>query len=322
VYQNIGMKCYREVALMACVRYNIHQCEQIADRVEGAELLQDAELNGDPGSDEEESGSGEEMEVGTDGDDEEAVSGSEDGDGDGDDDDSEPGSDEDMEGGTGSEDLQDVDSDGDADVHDEEESEEEEALPRATKRARRVAATKPHLPPQPDSMAYLKKQLAAAKAARAAADGEGDLADDPAVPLEWGRMMTQDDFDRIRELKHRAMVNAAMSKHGLKSASKRAKALEAAEEEADETMALQERLGVVHQERVDPSSLIGKHKYRKDKEERLASVMEGREGREFGSKAKLGKKKSGGLSNREKDRRKNLPAGAHTMQVRRRKLKA
>jgi protein SDA1 len=64
--------------------------------------------------------------------------------------------------------------------------------------------------------------------------------------------------------------------------------------------------------------LLGKKRGRADKEERLASVMEGREGREFGAKSRIKKAKTGGLSNREKQKRKNLPMGAVGGQVRKR----
>lgn len=63
---------------------------------------------------------------------------------------------------------------------------------------------------------------------------------------------------------------------------------------------------------MDPSALVGKHKARKDKAERMASVLEGREGREFGAAASRKKKKSGGLSNKQKAKRKNLPDAARS----------
>ena len=44
----------------------------------------------------------------------------------------------------------------------------------------------------------------------------------------------------------------------------------------------------------------------------------GRVGREFGSKASLKKAKTGGMSNREKERRKRLPIAARGSQVRKR----
>ena len=61
------------------------------------------------------------------------------------------------------------------------------------------------------------------------------------VPLEHGRILSGEDFARMRELRHKAMVAAAMRKHGLKSASKRGRLLAAAEEEAEEALAAQAR---------------------------------------------------------------------------------
>lgn len=169
-------------------------------------------------------------------------------------------------------------------------------------------------------MAGLKKQLAAAKAGQQAPQAEepGGGAGEGGVPAEWGRILGEEDFERIRQLKHRRLVEQAMQKHGLKSASKREKARLAAEEEADEMMELKERLGVMSEHRVNPDDLRGSHKYRKDKEERMAAVLAGREGREFGAKSSLKKNKTGGLSNREKDRRKRLPLAARTVQAKRR----
>ena len=59
------------------------------------------------------------------------------------------------------------------------------------------------------------------------------------LPLEHGRILSGEDFARMRELRHKAMVAAAMRKHGLKSASKRGRLLAAAEEEAEEALAAQ-----------------------------------------------------------------------------------
>lgn len=67
----------------------------------------------------------------------------------------------------------------------------------------------------------------------------------------------------------------------------------------------------------------GRHKKRKDKAERLASVMEGREGREaFGARSKLKKKKTGGMSERQKQRQKAMPIAARVQQLKNRSTKA
>lgn len=75
---------------------------------------------------------------------------------------------------------------------------------------------------------------------------------------------------------------------------------------------------MVHEQRMDPTNLLGKRRGRRDKEERMASVLEGREGREFGAKSRIKKDKTGGLSNKEKQKRKNLPMAAVSGQVRKR----
>ena len=60
-------------------------------------------------------------------------------------------------------------------------------------------------------------------------------------PLEYGRILTQEDFARIHDLRRRKMVEGVMRKHGLKSAAKRERLLAEAEDEADEAMAEQAR---------------------------------------------------------------------------------
>lgn len=190
------------------------------------------------------------------------------------------------------------------------------------------------------------------------------------------------DFDRIKRLKQKALVEAALAKAGVTSAASKAKkqrALESAEEEAAELLALQERLTTIGESKVNAADLTGecrrgaqggrqgawgvrrcgrargeggwesrggrvvvvaavlgischfptrpppagKHKARKDKEARLASVLEGREGREkFGARSSLKKKKTAGLSEREKQRRKAMPMAARVQQIRRRNAAA
>ena len=67
----------------------------------------------------------------------------------------------------------------------------------------------------------------------------------------------------------------------------------------------------------------GRHKYRQDKEERLASIMSGREDREqFGAASGRKKKKTGGLSEREKQRKKSMPIAARLSQLKRRSTTA
>ena len=70
-------------------------------------------------------------------------------------------------------------------------------------------------------------------------------------------------------------MDAAKRKHGLKSATKKTALLAAAEEEADETLDFLDSRAQLGEERVRGADLSVKLKYRQDKEERLASVLEG-----------------------------------------------
>jgi hypothetical protein len=66
-----------------------------------------------------------------------------------------------------------------------------------------------------------------------------------------------------------------MRKHGLKSASKRARALAAAEEEADETLEFLDSRTSLGERHVRGGDLAVHLKQRADKEARLAKVLEG-----------------------------------------------
>lgn len=81
------------------------------------------------------------------------------------------------------------------DEHDEEEEEEDQGGGRKKRKD-----AKPKLQPAADSLQTLKKQLAAAKGT----GGDGEGKDGQAgVPIEWGRVLTAEDFERIKQLRHR-----------------------------------------------------------------------------------------------------------------------
>ncbi|GLC55364.1 hypothetical protein PLESTB_000976900 [Pleodorina starrii] len=227
---------------------------------------------------------------------------------------------------------------------DEDEEEEEDGGGGGGRRVSKKGKTAPQKPAaDPNSLSSLKRRLAEAQAAKkrrraseepAAGDsgeaggegeGEGEGAP-PALPIEAERFLTQEDFERIKRLKQKALVEAALAKHGIASAAskaKKAKMLEAAEEEAAEAMAMRERLAAIGEAKVQATDLVGRHKARKDKAARLASVLEGREGREkFGARSSLKKKKTAGLSEREKQRKKVMPMAARVAQIRRRNAAA
>jgi len=186
---------------------------------------------------------------------------------------------------------------------------------------------------QPDSISTLKRKLAEAKEkrrrkaqqeqeeaekAKRAAAGEVQPSN-PAEHMEAERILTQEDFERIRRLKHKRLIDSVMTKHGLKSASKakRQRMLEAAQEEAEAMEELRSRmLTGVNEHKVDPAQLEARKKREHDKEARLATVLAGREGRgKFGASTGMKKSKTGGLSERQKQRKKAMPMAARQRQL-------
>ena len=170
---------------------------------------------------------------------------------------------------------------------------------------------RPRAEADPESLATLRKKVAASTA-----PPREPLPS--TLPIEAGRILDDADFARIRELQRAARVTAAMAKHGLKSASKRARAEAAAEDAADEAMAAAAARVVAPETAVDPDSLAARARGRQDKEARMATVLAGREGRLFGAAAARRKKKTGGRSNAEKARAKALPLAARNAQARKR----
>ena len=267
----------------------------IADRVPGADLLEAAVAAGKGGGSDDEGGedgigweSLDEAEAASDG--EDAPSGgserSEEEEEDEEDDDAER-----EEAGDGDSDG-DGDGDGDAPA----------PAPPPAKKAR---------PAEPGSLSSLRRAVAAAAAPPTP----------PAPPIEQGRILEDADFARIRALQHKARVAAAMARHGLAphSASKRARLELAAEDEAEEAAAAAAARAGAGERPLDPASLEARRRGRQDKEARLARVMEGREGREFGAAAARHKRKTGGLSNKQLAKRKAMPLAAASSAAARRR---
>ncbi|CAD7698476.1 unnamed protein product [Ostreobium quekettii] len=213
-------------------------------------------------------------------------------------------------------------------------------------KASKLSGQKRQREAEPDSLANLRRKLAAATAAR---HGEGNTTGNRAMqhgqpgghgeeasvvdngnsadvqkgmPIEMQRILDDSDFERMQELRHRQLVKAIMSKHGLVPVHRKKKLLEAAEEVVDQALALEAMRNSITEQRVAPDELVGKVKGKLAKEELLRSAAKGKEGREgFEAASKRKKKKSGGTSNREKQKRKNLPAAARLNQARRRRRK-
>ena len=279
---------------------------KFAEGVAGAELLAEDERRralGLPGLDE----SSDDEDLGESSDEEgDAASGGGDSDADG----WESASDE--EGVEGAEDdggdWHDVDEDssdesGDSDTDGEDEDDEDQE-PEAT-----PAAAKSRPSADPQSLRSLKKAAAAKAKAKAAAkaqaaaaaggsggdmdagaqDGEGDMA----VRPDMDRILTQEDFARIKALRERVRMNSALDKVGLRA--------------ADPDAGMQ-----TVPKRVREEALLADTRRAHDKAARLATVLAGREGREFQSKAAIANKKTGGLTNAQQRKRKQsaMPAAA------------
>ena len=138
-------------------------------------------------------------------------------------------------------------------------------------------------------------------------DSEEDL-------VEHTRVLEPEDFRRIRALREAGKLDAAMDRVGAK------KAKDTAAEEMRRMLRLADRSNVADR-RVNPDALmaVGLRKAH-DKETRVASVMAGREDRgEFGASQARKNKKSGGTSNVEKKKRKNMPLAARVQAAGRRR---
>merc|ERR1712176_65566 len=128
---------------------------------------------------------------------------------------------------------------------------------------------------------------------------------------DWGPgILQQEDFERLKRLKQRALAKKVMEKYGL---SKDNVALSYNLEEAEKLL---DNTQMVSDRKVDAETLEYTKQYRKTKEERLKSVLAGRDGRDgYGSARARKKNKQGGLSNKEKNKRKVMPLAARVSQA-------
>lgn len=124
-------------------------------------------------------------------------------------------------------------------------------------------------------------------------------------------ILSNEDFKRIRELQAKNAAKIALSEHGMVKAGSSAKAVSIKIPNSEH---LSER-------RVDPAKLEANIHTRKDKEERLALVKAGREDRmKYASRTAVKQKKTGGLSNRQKERKKGMPLAAKRSKVARSRI--
>lgn len=124
-------------------------------------------------------------------------------------------------------------------------------------------------------------------------------------------ILSNEDFKRIRELQAKNAAKIALSEHGMVKAGSSAKTVSIKIPNSEH---LSER-------RVDPAKLEANIHTRKDKEERLALVKAGREDRmKYASRTAVKQKKTGGLSNRQKERKKGMPLAAKRSKVARSRI--
>ena len=149
-----------------------------------------------------------------------------------------------------------------------------------------------------------------ARAKRNAAEAENELLDadsdsEKEARIEHDRILGPEDFKRIKALRTAGQLGEALDRSGARKASatgaeEMRRMLRAADKSAQADR------------RVNPDALAAVGlKRAHDKESRLASIMAGREDRGvFGAAKDRKNKKSGGTSNKEKGKKKNLPLAA------------
>ncbi|CAN6250254.1 unnamed protein product [Urochloa humidicola] len=117
---------------------------------------------------------------------------------------------------------------------------------------------------------------------------------------ETGKILSDEDFKRIKELKAKKEAKLALAQHGL------IKGVDT--KSATFKMPSSDQLS---RKRVDPLQLEAHVRRKMSKEERLAMVKAGREDRgQYMARAAVKQKKTGGLSNKQKQHKKRMPLAA------------
>jgi len=138
-----------------------------------------------------------------------------------------------------------------------------------------------------------------------ALDDDDDSDSEKDLKIEHDRILQPEDFKRIKALRTATALGRALDKTGGK------KAAETGAEEMRRMLRAADKSAQADR-RVNPETLAAVGvKRAHDKESRVASIMAGREDRGvFGAAQDRKNKKSGGTSNVEKAKRKNLPLAA------------
>lgn len=136
------------------------------------------------------------------------------------------------------------------------------------------------------SLRALKRLAAGAKKAETSTD-------------EAGRIFSDEDFKRIKELKAKKEAKLALVQHGLSKGDTRSVTFKIPSSDQ------------LSMKRVDPSQLEAHIKRKMSKEQRLELVKAGREDRgKYQARASIKKKKTGGSSNKQKQHSKRMPLAA------------
>eukprot|EP00246_Nothoceros_aenigmaticus_P009153 TRINITY_DN24490_c0_g1_i1.p1 TRINITY_DN24490_c0_g1~~TRINITY_DN24490_c0_g1_i1.p1 ORF type:complete len:742 (-),score=193.00 TRINITY_DN24490_c0_g1_i1:170-2395(-) len=150
------------------------------------------------------------------------------------------------------------------------------------------------------SLRKLRKIAAARVSVAEAVDG---------IALDGDGIFSNEDFQRIRKLQAKKAANTALVAHGMAKGGKK----------RDVEVKLPD--SQFHSaKRVDPSDLEPMMRKRREKEERIAAARAGREDRPaYGSRTGVKNKKTGGTSNKQKDKQKGLPLAAKRAKIARSK---
>lgn len=169
---------------------------------------------------------------------------------------------------------------------DKDSDEDDESKGRGSKAQKRKLSDIGELNAADASLRALKR-LAGAKKAEVQSD-------------EAGKILSDEDFKRIKELKAKKEAKLALAQHGLIKGGDT--------KSATFKMPSSDQLS---RKRVDPLQLEAHVRRKMSKEERLALVRAGREDRgAYVARAAVKQKKTGGLSNKQKQHKKRMPLAA------------
>ncbi|OIW14641.1 hypothetical protein TanjilG_32983 [Lupinus angustifolius] len=125
------------------------------------------------------------------------------------------------------------------------------------------------------------------------------------LPESTDGILSNEDFQRIKELKAKKEAERAMAQHGLSTS-------------AGFKVRNSDELST---KRVDAATLEAHVRKKMSKDERLAMVKEGREDRgKYQARAAVKQKKTGGLSNKQKEHKKKMPLAAKRNKVTRTRI--